>query len=264
MGLLESLILGVLQGITEFLPVSSSGHLVVMRAFMDIGGEFTLFDILLHVSTLVVVIIIFRDRIRRILVSLWRLVTGKRGDEDRVNLRLVLIILVATVVTASIGFAIEDLNVDQYPKIVSILFIVSGLILFLSRFFKGEKGYREIGLKEGLITGLAQGLGVLPGISRSGITISAALGAGMKREIGGEFSFLISIPAILGALILKLKDFDELLTVVKPSVLLIGVAASFIAGMFSLILLLRIVKSGKLYLFSFYLIPLGIIGMFLL
>ncbi len=264
MSFLQSLILGALQGITEFLPVSSSGHLVVMREVMEIKAVPPLYDVLLHIATLFVVIIVFRKRIGSILISLFRFFTGKKEEADAENLRLTLVILVATFFTAIVGLGISFLDVGRFPKLVSALFIVTGLILLFARFGKGNMGYDKIGVKHGIITGIAQGLGVLPGISRSGITISASLVSGMNREKAGEYSFLISLPAILGALILTLKDSGDLVSSVSPGVMAAGFITAFLVGLGSLLVLLRLIKSGKLYLFCFYLIPLGIAGLLFL
>jgi len=144
---------------------------------------------------------------------------------------------------------------------VSALFIVTGGILWWTRYKQGTINYGTIGMKQGLITGFGQGLGVLPGISRSGITISAALVSGMDRERAGEYSFLMSIPAILGALILKLKEADALFSSASPMIVAAGFVSAFIVGMLSLLLLLSLVRKGRLYLFSFYLLPLGIAGL---
>jgi undecaprenyl-diphosphatase len=165
------------------------------------------------------------------------------------------------VATAVVGFLIlplEDFLIGS-PRFVSILFILTGILLFLSRFFKGERSYLEMSAVKGAFIGLAQGLGVLAGISRSGITISAALFCGLDRKRAGEFSFLIAIPAILGALILQIKDVGDLFAVVNLPVLLAGLISSFVVGFFSLLLLLRLINRGKIYLFSYYLIPVGIL-----
>ena len=243
----ESLLLGAIQGITEFLPVSSSGHLVVMRSVMDLNEIPLLFDVVLHVATLFVVLIVFRDRVGRIIVAVGKTFVGKGDDEDRENLRLLGIIIVSTLITGVVGLSLEGLPWFGNVKAVSALFIVTGIILVSTRFARGNIGYGTIGLKQGAIAGLAQGFGVLPGISRAGATISAALLSGMNREKAGEYSFLISIPAIVGALILAA-----------------GFAGSFVVGMVSLLLLLSLLRRGRLYLFSIYLIPLGLGGLFFL
>lgn len=259
---IQAVLLGALQGMTEFLPVSSSGHLVVFRRFMQLQDIPILFDVILHVATLFVVLIIFRDRIGRILLSLGRLFTGRKNEEDAENIRLFGIILTATVITGAMGLGIERLDAGSHIKLVSALFIVTGVILWLTRYMSGTINYGTIGIKQGVVTGFAQGLGVLPGISRSGITISAALMSGMNREKAGEYSFLISIPAILGALLLELKDLDTLFVSMTPLKIAAGFAAAFIVGLLSLMLLLKLVNRGRLYYFTFYLVPLGIFGLF--
>ncbi|MQY77027.1 MAG: undecaprenyl-diphosphatase [Spirochaeta sp.] len=261
MNIFEAIFLGAVQGITEFIPVSSSGHLIILRNFIGLKEIPLLFDILLHFSTLLVVIIIFRSRIAQLFIVLYRLIRSGVGAEDRENLKTIYLILSATVATAVVGFLIlplEDFLVGS-PRFVSILLVLTGILLFVSRYFKGEQGYLEMRAVKGAFIGLAQGLGVLAGISRSGITISAALLCGLERKRAGEFSFLIAIPAILGALILQIKDVDNLIAVVNLPVLLAGLISSFILGFFSLLLLLRLINRGKIYLFSYYLIPVGIL-----
>jgi undecaprenyl-diphosphatase len=136
--------------------------------------------------------------------------------------------------------------------------------LIVSHFFKGTSGFRDLRWRHGLITGLAQGIGVLPGISRSGITISAGLASGMSREVAGEFSFLLAIPAIVGALLLDIGDIGSLLGTVAPLPLILGALASFLVGVAALRLLLPIVRRGKLVWFAAYLIPLGLIAILFL
>jgi undecaprenyl-diphosphatase len=263
---IQSLLLGVLQGVAEFLPISSSGHLVLLRTLMKLSEVPLLYDVLLHVSTLIVVIIIFRSRIGSIFSSIWRAIRSKTDSGDRENLRLVLYILIATVVTGAVGFVLsrfEDLFFNR-PRLVSALFLVTALFLLSTLLSRGGRNYFQIGYLGAVIVGLAQGVGVLPGISRAGITISAALLLGLERQRAGEFSFLIAVPAILGALILQLRDAGALLEVADPLVLLIGFAASFVVGLLSLILLLRVVRRGQLALFSIYLVPLSVASFILL
>ena len=264
MTLFESIFLGALQGITEFLPISSSGHLVIAKHLLDLGEIPLLFDILLHVATLCAVVLVFRSRLKSLLATLWRLASGKKTEKDNENIRLIIAVAVATVCTAGIGLLFARLNIRENTVLVSVLFIVTGVILLCTIFMKGEKGYQEIGLKEGIAVGISQGLGVLPGISRSGITISAALALGIKREKVGEFSFILSIPAILGALALEAGNSGDLASAVSPLSIVCGIAAAFAVGLISIILLLKLIRSRKIFIFSFYLIPLGIVGWILL
>jgi undecaprenyl-diphosphatase len=233
------------------------------RFIFEIENIPVLFDILLHLSTLVAVVLVFRRRILGILVSLVRLVRRDTDEEDRINLKLAGLILIATVCTGVVGAGLSYLDVELYPKVISSLFIVTGLALITTRFMHGRKQYDKTGIREAVVAGLAQGIGVLPGISRSGITITASLAAGVDRERAGEFSFLISLPAIIGAAVLDIRQAGDLMDVVAPASLAAGMAAAFISGLFCLILLLRLIKGGKLYLFSIYLIPLGIVTLLL-
>jgi len=266
MELWQGLVLGAFQGVAEFLPISSSGHLLILRNLFGLGDVPVLFDILLHLATLLAIFLVFRKRIGGIFVSLYRLALRRNDDSDRANLMLVPTVLVATVVTAVIGFSIEALEMEKIPKFTFFFFIITGLILLFLHFYKGKEreGAYHSGkgsLLVGFFTGAAQGLGVFPGISRSGITISASRLAGLTKEEAGEYSFIIAIPAILGATILDLRDVGNLFDKVTPLVLSVSFLASFVVGMISLLWLLKLLKGGKLYYFSFYLIPLGVLGL---
>ncbi len=263
---IQSLLLGALQGVAEFLPISSSGHLVLLRQLMNLAEVPLLYDVVLHVSTLIVVIIVFRGKIGSVFSSIWRAARSAAAPEDRENLRLALYILIATVVTGVLGFGLsrfESLFFNR-PRLVSLLFLVTALFLLSTLLRRGRRDYIQIGFLGAVIVGLAQGVAVLPGISRAGITISVALLLGLDRQRAGEFSFLIAIPAILGAALLQVREVGALLDIVDPVTLLVGFAASFLIGLLSLLLLLRVVRKGRLALFSIYLIPLGVISFILL
>jgi undecaprenyl-diphosphatase len=267
---LQSVALGALQGLAEFLPISSSGHLLLARQLMGLGEVPVLYDVLLHVSTLLVVLVVFRRRIGAILAALWRglfrRLTAVSETADRENLRLALWLVVATAVTAAVGLLMSRLEerVLVEPRLLSLFFLVTALILLATAFFRGERGFAEIGLAGALLIGLAQGIGVLPGISRSGITIAAALLWGLRREHAGEYAFLLAIPAVLGALLLKLGDAGSLLSMVEPLQVGIGFLVSFAVGFVSLLLLLRVVRRGRLPYFAIYLVPLSVATFFLL
>jgi undecaprenyl-diphosphatase len=263
---LQSLLLGVLQGVAEFLPISSSGHLVLLRQMMDLVEIPLLYDVLLHVSTLIVVLIVFRKRIASVFSSIWRAVRAASGPEDRENLRLSLHIILATAVTGAVGFVLSRFEqlVFRQPRLVSALFLITALFLLSTLMRRGQRDYLQMGFVGAAVVGLVQGIGVLPGISRAGITISVALLWGLDRRRAGEFSFLIAIPAILGALLLQLGDAGALLRVVNPAVLAVGFVASFLVGLACLLLLLRVVRQGRLAVFSIYLIPLSVVSFLLL
>lgn len=264
MSVLQALLLGVFQGISEFLPISSSGHLLVFKDLMGLAEVPALFDVILHVATLFSVLVVFRKRIAGIILSTLRFVRRKSDETDAENLAIVLPALAATICTAVVGLLVDRIDFSGQVKMVSGFFMVTAVILVTASFRKGGAGYRQLTVKQGVLVGLAQGLGVLPGISRAGITISAGLAAGLKREEAGEFAFLLVIPAIAGALVLKLKDFGELAGTVAPVPLLAGSIAAFVAGILALMLLMPIVRKGKLAWFAVYLIPAGLVGIFLL
>lgn len=261
MNTLQAIALGALQGATEFLPVSSSGHLVVARELFGIAEIPVVFDVILHVATLVAVVIVLRAQVTRFLVAIGRALRRDVREEDRVYLRLVPIIIVTTAVTGAIGIALDSFFDIRSPVITSVMFLVTALLLILSRRASGSRSFDHIGWSDAVVLGVAQGFGVFPGISRSGITISTALYRKIDRRTAGEYSFLLSIPAILGALLLTIGDLGELGVGTSTVAIIAGAASACVVGFLSLTLLLKIVRSGRLYLFAVYLIPLGIGGL---
>jgi undecaprenyl-diphosphatase len=257
MDILKTVILGLVQGFTEFLPVSSSGHLVFAKELTGLEEVSRLYDILLHIATMVAVIIVFRKRIWALLVCFF---TFNRKSEDW---KMITGILAATAVTAAAGFFLDSFSFFENPKIVSVMLIITGVILYLPVFIKPLTVTQLPGLRASLIIGLAQGIGVIPGISRSGITISAALMTGVDRRRAGEFSFILSIPAILGAMLLEIKDIDTLGTQLELLPMICGFAAALAAGLFSLTMLLKLIQKGKFHWFSYYVWPLGLLGLIL-
>jgi undecaprenyl-diphosphatase len=261
MTLLESAALGLLQGVAEFLPVSSSGHLVVAQRLFGLDEVPLLFDVALHIATLLSVVVVFRKRLAELFISFGRWLVRRSGPEDAANLRYCAAVVVGTVFTAAVGFGMEKFGPKQSIGLIAVCFIATGAILVVSEWIgarfaaRGKAGAPDA--RAGIIVGIAQGIGVLPGLSRSGITIAGSLAAGLSREAAGEFSFLLSIPAILGAFILELKDADSLLRTVDPAALALGMAIAFAAGILALKVLVGMIRRGRLAWFALYLIPLG-------
>ena len=254
----QAILLGALQGLAEFLPVSSSGHLALAQHFMDLGEVPLLFDILLHLATLCSVCLVFRSRIGALLAAFVRLVAGKSYPEDAADRSMIVALLAGTAVTAVVGFLLKD-AVEKLPLFwIAVSLAVTGVLLFASGRYRPRDARPVPGVPAGLAIGLAQGIGVIPGISRSGITITAALFAGVERKAAGEFSFLLSIPVILGAFILELKSADTLSGVVSAVPLAVGMAVAFAVGYLSLRFLLALINRGKLGWFALYLVPAGI------
>ena len=275
MTILDATLLGLLQGIAEFLPVSSSGHLAVAKRLFGLSEVPLLFDVVLHVATLAAVVLFFRKRIGAILVSLYRWVLRRADASDSGNLGLSVAVIAGTVCTGVIGVLLGKLVGEGSLRLISSCFIATAVLLVVSERIVRRRALAQatdtvedrkgrLGLREGIFVGIAQGIGVLPGMSRSGITISASLVAGVDRQEAGEFSFLLSIPAILGAFILEFKDADTLMTNVDPLALAVGCAVAFVSGFFALHFLLRLIKGGKLSWFAIYLVPLGIMGLMFL
>jgi undecaprenyl-diphosphatase len=261
---LQAILLGALQGLTEFLPVSSSGHLALLQDRLGIREVPLLFDVLLHIATLGVVIIVFREKLLQLVKGFYRILRREAFTEQEETKRLIVVLMISTLCTGILAVPLEQWVEQASPKLISLSFILTALLLLFAGTRKGHRVYRELTIWDGVFIGIAQGVGVLPGISRSGITISAGLVRKLERSVAGEYSFLLSIPAILGALVLTLKDAALLEGYVAPSVVLAGMGSAFGTGYFALKLLLKTVRGGHLGWFALYLIPLGIIGIIFL
>jgi undecaprenyl-diphosphatase len=259
MDILQSIILGILQGITEFLPVSSSGHLLVLREFMGLGDIPKLFDILLHVATLVAVVAVFYKRIVLIVVSLFKtLMKEKLNEEERISRAFVIPVLISTFVTFALALFVTTFEFVDSPVVTGSLFIFTGIVLFFTKFVPEQPGRELPDPLRSIVIGIAQWIAVLPGVSRSGSTISAAVFLGIDRKTAGEFSFLLAIPAILAAAVLKIVEAGDLTAVASPLVIVSGMIAALISGLIALRFLLRLIERGKFHYFAYYLIPLGV------
>lgn len=263
MSIIQAVLLGALQGVAEFLPISSSGHLTLVQHLFGLEDIPLLFDISLHVATLLAVIVVFRKLIADLLRTAVRWLFRKSSEEDTPQLKMILSLIAATAVTGVFGIALKKIIPDLPIQVVFAGFIVTAVLLVTSSRISMKKGAEEeskpITLVQGLIIGAAQGIGVLPGVSRSGITISASLAAGIDRKTAGEFSFLLSIPAILAAFVLELGDLGTMTQSVSIPALLFGCLAAFVVGVFALKFLLALIRKGKLEWFAYYLIPLAVV-----
>lgn len=274
MGYIESIILGIVQGVAEFLPISSSGHLAVIQKLMGLQDVPIIYDILLHVASLFVVLFYFRKLIVRLFAVLFRWIGRRSKVEDKEDLFMILGVIIATGVTFIGYLVLKKIFGDKIDQMkdnlifVCSFFLVTALILLLQRFVKFSK--RESDLVspwQAFSVGAAQILGLFPGISRSGSTISAAVLSGVSREKAGELSFLISIPAILGSLVFKLKDLKDYVGTaqrgIELPVLLVGMFFALLSGMIAFPLLLKILKRDRLWWFSIYLVVVGVVGLIL-
>jgi undecaprenyl-diphosphatase len=248
-GWLQAVLLGVVQGLTEFLPISSSGHLVIGQRLLGLEEPHLLFDVAVHVGTLVAVLIVFLDDLRSML---WSIVPG--ADGDPAARRLVWLVIVGSVPAGLAGLLLEDFFESLFASMmtVGVALLVTGGVLFATvRFPAGQRSVSEVGWRSALLVGVAQAMAIIPGISRSGATICAGLGVGMQRELAARFSFILSIPAILGALVLQLRDLPPLSPGETAPLLLGGVVAAA-TGYVALRLLISLVKRGRLHWFAYY------------
>lgn len=252
MSLLEAILLAIVQGVTEFLPISSSAHLVLVPWWLGWESPGLAFDAVLHLGTLLAVVVYFGRDWWDLAVSLW----PRSPHRDPARRRLVLALIIGTLPAAILGYLFEDFFAAMFerPVGVAVGLLLTGLLLLLAeRRRHGGLTLERIGWSDALFIGLAQAIAIIPGISRSGITIAAGLGRGLERSAAARFSFLLSAPIIFGAGVFQLRElivtgFGE--TGILP--VGIGVIAAAVAGMLSIHYLLRYLQRRTLYAFTGY------------
>jgi undecaprenyl-diphosphatase len=254
MSILESIILGIIQGLTEFLPVSSSGHLVLAQYFWGINEPGISFEIIVHLGSLLAVLIYFHKDLLALLLSATKVFSSKKTYSDVNNLKVIAYLIIATITTAGIGIMFKDNFESLYniPLAVAISLFVTGLITYISdKIPNGDFEDYNIGWAKAIFIGIGQALAIIPGISRSGTTIAFALFSKMKRENAARFSFLLSIPAILGAALLDFLDMEnfDLSLLGRYS---FGALSAFISGFLVIALLINLIQRKKLKYFSYY------------
>jgi len=270
---IKAFILGLIQGVSEFLPISSSGHLSIAGQLMGMDPEASnllSFNILLHVATLAAVFIVFRNDIWEMIKAffgmLGDLFTGKGLRLKEFTYRRLIIMLIAGTIPAVfaalfLGDIIENPELWQ----IGIFLIITAILLFLSeKLAGGNISLEEMSVKRAFCVGCFQGLGTLPGISRSGSTIVGGLFSRLEKSTAVRFSFLLSIPAILGALVLDLKDMVGATTQTLSFMpVAVGMITAATSGYFSIRFLLRLVEKSKLSYFSYYCIAAGVFAIIL-
>lgn len=253
----HSLLLGVIQGLTEFLPVSSSGHLVLGQRLLGLTEPHLLFDVAVHVGTLLAVFVVFAEDLRLMALSF---LPGR--DHDRRGRRLIVLLLVGVVPAAVAGLLFRDAFEALYASTltVGVALLVTGSLLMLTAVIPdGKRTLESRGVLTAFVVGVAQAIAIIPGISRSGATISVGLLLGLGRDLAARLSFLLSIPAILGALVLQGANAGELQAGdVMP--LLVGGTSAAITGYVALRLLVRVVQRGKMHWFALYCWTIGVVS----
>jgi len=253
MDLLTVALLALIQGITEFLPVSSSGHLVIAQHFLSWNRDNVLLDATLHLGTAAAIVWVFRNDILSIVSGLF----SRDAAKKRASLRTTAFLVLATIPAAVAGIVFKDFFEGMFlnPRATGAMFFVTAVFLFASALRKRPSG--PLNAPKAAAIGIAQALAILPGVSRSGTTISAALLVGTERKEAGRFSFLLGLPVILGAAFLELKGDSA--GSLSPGLLVAAFAISLAVGVVALRLLLGFVDRGKLHYFGYYLVALGIV-----
>ena len=248
--LLKYAFLGLLQGFTEPIPISSSGHLVIAQKLFGLNIEGLSFEILMNFASLLAVLLIYRNDLIRLTSHGIRYVVS-REEESKSEFMFIVYLVVATIPAAVLGILFDDFIGEELKgiKVVGATLIITGIALWLIRNLRGSKGEAGLSIKDALIVGLAQAVALIPGISRSGATIVAAMGLGMKQETALRFSFLLFIPVSVGSMILSIGDlqFGDMLIPYIVSFLL-----SLTASYYSLKWFMNIMARGNLIYFSIY------------
>lgn len=267
MSYIEAIILGLVQGLGEFLPISSSGHLALLQNLFGIEGEQILFfAVMLHLGTLVSVFICYWKDICELVVELFvtikDLCTGKGLQlQERPVRKLGVMIIVATIPTAVIGILFNDMFESFYGSFVAIGigFLFTGIIMFLAeRMGYAKKEIGEMGFGTAVLVGVMQGIAICPGVSRSGSTLVGGLATGLKREFAVRFAFLISIPSILGSVVLEVPDaLEQGIDAALLGPIVAGMIVAALSGYAAIKGMIKLVSKGKLSYFSYYVWALG-------
>jgi len=264
----DTILLGIIQGLAEFLPISSSGHLVLFQKLLGFREPELLLDVVLHLGTLLAVCIYFRSDLEDMLKETWKFCTklcrekkGLRDINKKPSAALTLMVVIGTIPTCLIGFVFQSQLERLFGSITMVGFalLITGFILLISKYIpENEKSKDKIILFTALCIGAAQGVAIAPGISRSGITIVCGMILGLRGELAARFSFLLSIPAIIGAVAVQLYAHE--LTGVNFIPLASGFLSAAIVGLITLKIVMDMVKKGRLFFFSPYCWAIGLMA----
>lgn len=241
----SAMLLGLVQGLCEFLPVSSSGHLVLMQNIFGLSEGAFFFDTMLHVGTLIAVFIVFWEQI-------WQMI--RHPFQRKVGM-----LLLSTAVTTAMAFLLRDFIEESFGgSLLGVGFLATAVLLLLSEGVRvRRKRISDMGTGNALLVGLVQGVAILPGISRSGSTIAGGLFVGLERKEAADFSFLLSIPAALGAVVMQVPDVIASPVAIDWLPVLVGMAVAAVSGYFAIKVMLKLVAKGKLRGFAYYVAVLG-------
>ena len=256
------ILLGLVQGLSEFFPISSSGHLVVLKYLLNIDLPGAAFEAFLHFGTILAVMVLFNQEIKKIIISflgsIGSLLHGKKINSifrDDPFSKFAWFLIISTIPAAIIGYSLNDYfeSLFEKPVITSLMLSVTGIIIWIAnKIYKGgNKNIKSINGSDALFVGFAQTIAIIPGISRSGMTVLAGLSKGFSRDFAARYSFILSIPIILGSTIFKIKEI-VILDIPFSTMLLSGITA-FVSSYGAMRIFLGIIRKDKMHYFSYYL-----------
>ncbi|NIM03728.1 undecaprenyl-diphosphatase [bacterium] len=261
MSLARAVILGLVQGLTEFLPISSSAHLVYFQKYLGIDKPQLSFTVFLHFATLLAIIVFFRK-------DLWEIFKGflnAKRPKTNPSPRILFLLVIGSLPIAILGILLKDKIelIFSNIEVVSLFLILTGILLYLGdRIRNVHKDVLGTGIVDALIIGMAQAAAILPGISRSGATIIFALFCGLQRKWAVKYSFFLAVPAILGATLIKLPNVLSTLNFSTLTFYIVGAVAAFLSGYWALTVVLRFVQKSRLRYFAYYCVTLGLVVLF--
>ncbi len=267
MNIIDALLLGILQGLTEFLPISSSGHLVLAKELfnLDTSGNIA-FDVFVHFGTLISVLILFWKDVRIILLSLLQALKNPLRlhilFKENEHFKIAIFILLASIPAGIVGVAYDDEIETLFSdaKFVSVMLLITGAILYITKFAKPPED-AKVGFWSAILIGITQAIAILPGISRSGITISSGIFSGVSRANAAKFSFLLSLPVIFGATVLQSVEVVKNETSFTMYLIyLSGMFSAALSGYIAMKFVINILKKKRFFWFSFYCFIIGILG----
>ncbi len=246
MTVFEAVTLGFVQGLTEFFPVSSSGHLVLAEALLGVNPAGVSFEVLVHLATLLSILVMYRRRVGR-------LISGAARGNTR-ELRYLGLLILASVPAAIVGIGFSGAigRLFDLPIVAALGLLVTGVVVYATRWLQRRAEHPDPGWGGSIAVGLAQALSLVPGLSRSGLTVTTALWARTRRDEAAEFSFLLSVPAILGASMLEIPELTQPGASLAALPLAMAALAAFVTGMLAIVLFVRWLRSGRFYRFAYY------------
>ena len=262
------ILLGLIQGLTEFFPVSSSGHLVIAKYFLKLHLPGAAFEAFLHFGTVIAVIVLFRKEIKELVISFFDSIKRLFQGENMVNIlknnlssRLAWFLVISTIPAVMIGYAFSSYFETLFSKPIttSFMLMITGVLLWIGNKKKssGNKNISEITYKDAIIIGLAQAIAIFPGISRSGLTVIAGLSRNLNREFAAKYSFILSVPIILGASMFKIWELSSL--DINIYILILSGLMATVTSYGAMKIFITLLKNRKIYFFSYYLWTLSVL-----